>query len=71
LVDAVNEWNLPESGVYNLVFLIKNFYKIRIGALGQFGFVPGYYTYTGRAMKNMPQRIKRHLKRKGKKKDGI
>lgn len=37
-----------------------------IGALGLIPFQPGYYIYTGRAKRNLRQRIERHLRKEKK-----
>lgn len=34
-----------------------------VGALGTLTFPDGYYTYTGSAMKNLRQRVERHIRR--------
>ncbi len=36
---------------------------VRVGALGMLAFPKGFYTYTGSAMKNLRQRVGRHLRR--------
>lgn len=53
------------SGSYRLYILIKKDCHIKIGALGKCFFKKGIYVYSGSAMKNLDQRIKRH-KRKDK-----
>ena len=51
------------SGVYQLGISIGKTCSILIGKLGNFTFPTGKYIYTGRAKKNLSQRIDRHKKR--------
>lgn len=53
----------PNSGSYLLVLRLRNRVTIPVGALGMLEFPEGYYTYTGSAMKNLRQRVARHLRR--------
>ena len=50
------------SGVYQLRISVRKIYSISIGKLGTFTFPTGQYVYTGRAKKNLRQRIDRHKK---------
>ncbi len=50
------------KGSYILVINIKKPVKIKIGSLGSFEFLKGYYVYVGSAMNNLNKRIERHLK---------
>ena len=49
------------KGAYCLIIKLDNDRKIRVGKLGIFDFPEGYYVYVGSAMKNLKQRIARHL----------
>ncbi len=51
------------SGVYQLGISIGKTCSILIGKRGIFTFPAGRYVYTGRAKKNLSQRIDRHKKR--------
>ncbi len=51
------------SGVYQLRISVGKICSISIGKLGTFTFPAGQYVYTGRAKKNLAQRIDRHKKR--------
>ncbi|MDP6499542.1 MAG: GIY-YIG nuclease family protein [Candidatus Marinimicrobia bacterium] len=51
------------SGVYQLRISVGKTCSILIGKLGNFTFPAGQYVYTGRAKKNLSQRIDRHKKR--------
>ena len=51
------------SGVYQLGISIGKTCSILIGKRGNFTFPAGRYVYTGRARKNLSQRIDRHKKR--------
>jgi Uri superfamily endonuclease len=51
------------SGVYQLGISIGKTCSILIGKRGNFTFPAGKYVYTGRAKKNLSQRIDRHKKR--------
>ncbi len=59
---------LPElnSGAYCLLMHLNEDRTIKIGKLGTFNFPEGYYIYVGSAMKNLRQRIERHLRDKKK-----
>ena len=50
------------SGVYQLRIIVGKICSISIGKLGTFTFPAGQYVYTGRAKKNLRQRIDRHKK---------
>mgnify|MGYP002725630298 CR=1 FL=1 len=50
------------SGVYQLRISVGKTCSILIGKLGNFTFPAGQYVYTGRAKKNLSQRIDRHKK---------
>ena len=55
------------SGAYQLILKISKATRIKVGALGLQEFIPGYYIYTGSAMRNLESRIDRHIKRNKKK----
>ena len=50
----------PDGGVYILKIKFEKEKNIKIGALGEKTFAPGYYFYTGTAQRNLEARIKRH-----------
>ena len=50
------------SGSYCLLMYLNEDRTINIGKLGTFNFPQGYYVYVGSAMKNLRQRIERHLR---------
>jgi len=41
--------------------------RLRVGALGELTFEPGYYAYVGSARRGLAPRLRRHLRRKAKK----
>jgi len=47
-------------GIYQLEINISKTCSILVGKLGTFTFLAGRYIYTGRAKKNLSQRIDRH-----------
>ncbi|MFP4528699.1 MAG: GIY-YIG nuclease family protein [Candidatus Kapaibacterium sp.] len=53
---------MTDSGAYQLVVRLAEDKRIEIGAFGEFDFRAGYYIYTGSAMRNLGQRIARHLR---------
>ena len=54
---------IPDSGCYQLVIRMDREAVIKVGALGEIRFRPGYYTYTGRARRGLRKRVERHLRR--------
>jgi Uri superfamily endonuclease len=52
--------NYPEGGVYLLKIKLDKEKEIKVGALGEITFAPGYYFYAGTAQRNLEARIKRH-----------
>jgi len=50
----------PDGGVYLLKIKLEKEKEIKIGALGQKIFAPGYYFYAGTAQRNLKARIERH-----------
>lgn len=51
---------LMDKGVYSILMELTEEKEIAVGKLGSFLFPPGYYVYTGRAMRNLTARINRH-----------
>jgi sugar fermentation stimulation protein A len=51
------------SGSYLVVLEIPKTIKTEIGALGTLAFKAGWYVYAGSAMKNLSQRVSRHLRK--------
>ena len=51
------------SGVYIITYYLNRKTGIQIGKLGAFQFEKGYYYYVGSALKNLQQRIDRHLRK--------
>ncbi|MCL5990492.1 MAG: GIY-YIG nuclease family protein [Bacteroidetes bacterium] len=49
------------SGAYQLYIHVKKDLRIKVGSLGICSFSASLYVYTGSAMKNLEQRIARHL----------
>ncbi len=49
------------SGSYQIYFTLPNEKIVSIGSLGEFKFPKGRYVYTGSAMKNLRQRVARHV----------
>ena len=54
---------VPASGVYLLVLYLPGDSSLPVGRRGIIDFPGGYYIYVGRAQKNLPSRLKRHLTR--------
>lgn len=52
--------NYPDGGVYLLRIKLLKEKKIKVGALGEKIFKPGYYFYAGTAQRNLKARIDRH-----------
>lgn len=52
--------NYPDGGVYLLKIKLLKEKKIKVGALGEKIFAPGYYFYAGTAQGNLKARIERH-----------
>ena len=49
------------TGAYMLIMFLDKDRKIKIGVNGPIKFKKGFYIYVGSAMKNLRQRIERHL----------
>ncbi len=56
----------PNSGCYQLIIRLHRRTRIKVGMLGVIEFRPGYYIYTGRAKKNLAQRVTRHRQKEKK-----
>jgi len=54
------------KGSYLIILEIPNVIQIDVGSLGSLSFKAGWYVYSGSAMKNLSQRIARHLRYKRK-----
>jgi sugar fermentation stimulation protein A len=50
-----------DAGVYLLEMLVPEEAQLRIGQLGEYSMMPGYYYYVGSAQRNLHSRIQRHL----------
>ena len=48
---------------YQLLISVPASTRVRVGRLGEIGFRPGVYVYTGSARRGMESRIARHLSR--------
>lgn len=53
----------PNCGAYQILLNLKVSKSITIGKLGTFEFAEGIYIYTGSAMRNLEQRVARHLRK--------
>lgn len=53
----------PYPGAYILLIFLPEQQNIRVGFLGEIGFLPGWYAYVGSAMGGLRGRISRHLRR--------
>jgi Uri superfamily endonuclease len=51
------------EGIYLLLIRLESDIEIDIGALGRWSLKVGWYVYTGRARRNLRQRVLRHLRR--------
>ncbi|MCD6512679.1 MAG: GIY-YIG nuclease family protein [Thermoplasmata archaeon] len=51
------------KGSYVLLIKLDRERKIRVGALGEIYFKPGYYAYVGSAMNGIEARVSRHLRK--------
>jgi sugar fermentation stimulation protein A len=51
------------SGSYIIVYKLYDEQEIKIGKLGKFTFPKGFYIYTGSGLRNLKQRISRHLRK--------
>jgi len=54
--------NMPgEPGTYLLLLRLEQGSRVKVGALGNFYFCPGYYIYVGSAMGGLSRRITRYF----------
>ena len=53
-----------DRGLYLFLLRLREPAEIKVGALGTFIFPNGWYIYTGRARRNLRQRVERHLSTK-------
>ncbi len=53
-----------DRGAYLAVMRLETESRLRIGALGERTFAPGYYVYVGSAMQNLSARLSRHARRR-------
>ena len=53
--------SIQKGGIYKLVINLSKDKKIKIGKLGVFVFLKGFYVYTGSAQNGLEKRINRHL----------
>jgi sugar fermentation stimulation protein A len=53
-----------DSGLYQLVIVLREARIIGVGRHGRFSFPSGYYVYTGSARRGLESRIARHLRRR-------
>jgi Uri superfamily endonuclease len=64
---AVSPESLPPGcGAYLLLIFLPERRRLRVGALGETVFLPGWYAYVGSAMGGLRARIARHLRREKK-----
>ncbi len=54
------------KGIYCLIIKLTRGHNIKVGRLGSFPFISGFYVYVGSAQNNLTQRIERHLRREKK-----
>ncbi len=55
-----------DSGAYVLWIRLTEATELKIGRLDKITLIPGVYTYTGRASRNLRARLRRHLSREKK-----
>ena len=60
---TVDTSRLPPRGVYLLTIRLARPARIRVGRLGRFDFPAGLYVYAGSAQRNLPARVRRHLRK--------
>ena len=54
--------SLHDSGSYLLIIRLDEACRLKIGALGEIAFDPGYFVYVGSAKRGLRARIARHLR---------
>jgi Uri superfamily endonuclease len=57
---------LPDSGVYQVMFVLDEPVRLAVGALGTLSFAAGCWVYTGSAKRWLRRRVARHLSREKK-----
>lgn len=55
--------DLPDSGVYQVMFRLAESLERRVGALGIVEFPAGFWVYTGSAKRALRKRVARHISR--------
>ena len=60
------EREVQDRGSYLLVLRLKRARRIEVGRLGACRFEAGYHVYVGSAMRNLSQRVARHLRKRKK-----
>ncbi len=63
--DVVEEHNV-DAGAYVLILRLSRRRRLRVGALGDVSFAPGFYAYVGSALRGLDKRMARHRKREKK-----
>lgn len=61
--DTKTRRSLSNKGIYCLIIKLNRGRNIKVGRLGSFPFISGFYVYVGSAQNNLTQRIERHLRR--------
>lgn len=51
------------SGSYLIIFKLDKGQTIQIGKLGTYFFYKGYYLYAGSGLRNLRQRVERHIRK--------
>jgi Uri superfamily endonuclease len=59
--EPLNNQSQKNSGSYIIVFKLNVAQEMQIGKLGNYFFESGYYLYAGSGLKNLKQRVARHL----------
>ena len=54
---------MSDGGIYQILLHLDEDRRIRIGALGTFGFCAGWYVYTGSMRRGLRHRLRRHRAR--------
>lgn len=61
---TVLEENVSDRGGYLLILELEEEIRLSAGHLGEIDFPAGYYCYVGSAMKNLTERMSRHLRKR-------
>ena len=51
------------KGIYALIIRLDRDVNVKVGALGEIGFLKGLYVYVGSAQTNLEKRVERHLRK--------